>query len=346
MKSVRWGFVVLLVLAGCKGGQAEWFDGSLKEALGAAGERDTVLAVSVTAEWCPACHELQRRFWNTRHGRKASERYVLKLVDFDVVEGQRLTSRYSIISIPTTIVLDGEGHELGRIVGFENVRTFRRALGELASRTGTNLEELEKRHAARPDDLQTALELGEAMFSAGLQKQGVKVLEQVLAKDPKNEAGAYMDATRLLGRFYIRCKQDYYYGTHYFEQAVEKFPDAEEVWEFRYWIGQAIWKSGKQDEALEYFEKLADEHSDVAEAHSIRARFLQLQCDEPDAALEAVRRAMELDPEDDWNCYVQAEILRALGREDQAMESLERAIDLAPKKRAIYLDRKEEWAGE
>ncbi len=336
--------VAVVLAAGCKGGQAEWFEGSMQEALAEAEQRQTVLAVSVTAEWCPSCHELERQFWNTRHGRSASEKYVLKLFDFDSEDGQRFVSRYSIISIPTTLVMDKDAHELGRVVGFESVGAYRKRLAEIASRTsGTDIDTLEKMHAQRPDDLQVSLELGEAMLNAGLQKQGIKVLEEVLAKDPKNVAGAYMDATRILGRYFVRCKQDYHYGMQYFQQAVDRFPDTEEVWEFRYWIGQAKWKSGREDEALDYFKTLTVDHGDKAESHAIRARFLQLQCVELEDALSAVRKARELDPADDWNCYVEAEILHKLGREDEAMQSLDKAIELSKEKKAIYIDRKEAW---
>jgi thioredoxin-like negative regulator of GroEL len=337
--------VLVSAVAGCRQGKAEWFDGSMKAAQQEAGKRQTVLVVSITAEWCPACHELERRFWNTRHGLRAGERYVLKLVDFDGIEGQKMVARYNVISIPTTIVLDSKGHELGRIVGFEKPRPFKDLLAHLSESTGDRgLQELETRHVKRPDDLQVALELGEALLTAGMQSQGMDVLEGVLEKDPKNKAGAFMDATRLLGRYFVRCRQDHFKGRDYFQAAVDRFPDAEEVWEFRYWIGQAIWKSGSEDEALEYFAKLAEDHGDVADAHAIRARFLQLTCTDYEAALEAIGRAMEIEPDDDWSCFVKAEVLRKLGRKDEAMASLERAIELAPEKKAIYLDRQEQWS--
>jgi tetratricopeptide (TPR) repeat protein len=339
--------VAVVMVAGCRGGQAEWFEGDMQEALDEAKERQTVLALNVTAEWCPSCHELERRFWNTRHGRVAGEKYVLKQFDADSEDGQRFLSRFSVISIPTTLVMDTDGHELGRIVGFESVGAYRKRLAEIAQRTSsTDVETLEKMLSQRPDDLQLALELGEAMLNAGLQQQGIDVLERVLKKDPKNKAGAYIDATRILGRYFVRCKQDYYYGTEYFQKAVDRFPDVEEVWEFRYWIGQAKWKAGDEDEALEYFKTLTADHGDRAEAHAIRARFLQMQCVELEDALDSAKKARELDPADDWNCYVEAEILKKLGREDEARQSLEMAIELSKEKKAIYLDRKEAWCTE
>jgi thioredoxin-like negative regulator of GroEL len=335
----------LVALAGCKG-RARWFDGPMDLALGEAAKRETVLVVSVTARWCPSCHELERRYWNTYGGLRAGERYVLKLVDLDGDEGQRLTGRYSIISIPTTLVLDPEGHEKGRIVGFAGPREFRKELDSIAVRQETGLPELERRYAERPRDLQVALELGEAYLEAGLQKQGIEILEKVMRRDRENRSGAYMDATRLLGRYYVRCKKDHYYGMSYFKRAVEKFPDAKEAWEFRYWIGQSMWEMGQKDEALEYFAGLARDYADDPEAHATRARFLQLQCVDLDAALESIRKAMKLDPTDDWSCYVEAEVLHQMGRRDEALESLERAIEIAPEKKAIYLDRKEEWTSQ
>ena len=342
----RYGAACALVLAAACGGRAEWFDGSMKDALAEAQARGTVLVVSVSAAWCPSCHELERLFWNTRHGRKAGERYVLKLVDFDGDEGQRLVMRHSIISIPTTLVLDPKGHEVGRVVGFEGVRDFSRRLADTAGGRAPTVADLERRHEADPGDLDTAVALGEAQLQAGLQSQGVDVLEAVIEKDRDNKAGAYMDATRVLGRYFVRCKKDYYYGTAYFQKAVDAFPDAPESWEFRSWIGQALWESGKTDEARAYFEKLAADHASKAAAHSIRARFLERQCVDLETALSEIRKAIEIDPSDDWSCYVEAEVLHKLGRKQEALESLDRAIDLAAEDQCLYLDRKEEWSVE
>lgn len=327
---------------GCKG-KARWFEGSFEEALEKAGDEGRLVVVAVEADWCPACHELERGFWNTRRGQRASERHVAVRVDYDDATARRLVARYNVLHLPTTLVLDGEGRERGRVVGFEDARTFARRLEEAAGSGRRELEALERRHAERPDDLQVMLELGEAYLEAGLQKRGVQILEEVRDRDPDNEAGAYMDATHHLGRYYVRCGVDYYAGEQVFREAVERFPEAEQSWGLRYWIAQALWDAGNEPGARDYLERVVEEHPDHAGAHAAHARFLQVRGVDLDVALEEIRAAQELEPGDDWHRFVEAEILEARGEREAARQALEEAMELAEEIPAIYLDRESEW---
>jgi tetratricopeptide (TPR) repeat protein len=298
------------VLAGCKG-KAEWFGGTLDEAKDRARELDTVIVLDVTAKWCPACHELERNFWNSRRGLKTSQKYVVMQVDYDTESGQELVKRYNVLHLPTNLVIKPEGMELGRIVGFEDAGAFADELEKITSRIEPNLETLEKRHAKSPDDLQTMLELGEAYLEAGLQRKGISMLNKVRDKDADNSAGVYLDATRVLGRYFVRCGVDFYQGEQVFRQAVEKFPESEECWGFRYWIAVSMWDGGIEDEAKAYLQELITTYPDDARAHETRARFYQVEGLELDTALADIRKARKLDPENDWYPYVEAEILHA-----------------------------------
>ncbi len=339
--------VALLAVAGAWGckGKARWFEGTVGEACARAKEKGTLAVVDVTAGWCPACNELEREFWNTRRGQDASERFVAVRVDFDTEVGKSIVTRHNVIHLPTTLVLDTDGHELGRIVGFEGAREYRDRLDELSKRPAPELEVLEERLAKRPDDLATMLALGEAYLQAGLQKKGVTMLNRVRDRDPDNAAGVYMDATRVLGRYFVRCGVDYYQGEKLFEEAVRKFPDAEESWELRSWIAQARWDAGVEADAKQYLADLVEEHPDAAEAHETRARFLQLHGQDLDVALEEIRKAEKLAPGDHWNYFVEAEILEAQGKRTEALAALEKAIDKADHEVAIFENRLEEWGG-
>lgn len=337
--------LVLCVLcsAGCKG-QVEWYTGTLEDAKLEAEKRHAVILLNVSADWCPSCNELENHFWNTRRGQKAGQRYVAMKMDYEKDSGRRVVKRYNVLHLPTTLVLDKDGTELGRVVGFEDAGAYAKRLEEIAGRPEPRLDVLEKRHAQRPDDLQTMLELGEAYLEAGLQKKGVTTLNRVLDRDPDNEAGVYLDATRILGRYFVRCGVDYYQGEQLFRKAVERFPDADEAWGFRHWIAQAMWDAGNRDGALEYLQELVDQHPDEARSHATRARFLQRQDQDLDTALSEIHTAQKLAPDDHWNHYVEAEILYAQDNIDAAIAALNKAISMADDVPAIYENRLSQWS--
>ena len=68
--------------------------------------------------WCGPCKALSKAFKDAK----------IEHQDIDVDENEELVDKYHIKSIPTVIVLDNEGEELGRFVG---PRTKEQLLEEL-----------------------------------------------------------------------------------------------------------------------------------------------------------------------------------------------------------------------
>lgn len=62
------------------------------------------------SEWCGPCKTLSKAFENTK----------IEHQDIDVDENEELVDKYHIKSIPTVIVLNNEGEELGRFIGSRN----------------------------------------------------------------------------------------------------------------------------------------------------------------------------------------------------------------------------------
>ena len=60
--------------------------------------------------WCNPCKALSKAFEDAK----------IEHQDIDVDENEELADKYHVKSIPTVIVLNNEGEELGRFTGFRN----------------------------------------------------------------------------------------------------------------------------------------------------------------------------------------------------------------------------------
>jgi thioredoxin:protein disulfide reductase len=70
------------------------------------------------AEWCIACKKLEKRAFADPRVRAESQRFVairIDATDDDVVDTQPLQKKYKVVGLPTVIMFDPTGKEMGRI---------------------------------------------------------------------------------------------------------------------------------------------------------------------------------------------------------------------------------------
>lgn len=77
--------------------------------------------IDFTAEWCAACHELDRDTWSDPEVAGELARYVTLRVDLTrkTPETDAIRSRWKVAGLPTVIVLSGKGDEVERFFGFK-----------------------------------------------------------------------------------------------------------------------------------------------------------------------------------------------------------------------------------
>jgi len=73
------------------------------------------------AEWCSGCHELDEKTWPDGNVVKELDRYVRVKLDLTMIDErtQAIQQKYQIIGMPTVIIFDPAGTELGRFVGYK-----------------------------------------------------------------------------------------------------------------------------------------------------------------------------------------------------------------------------------
>jgi thiol:disulfide interchange protein len=123
-----------LCLAGCGSGQEEtasdasstqaaeqdeltWIIDDFDRASELAEEQDKPLLIDLYADWCGPCHTLGEDYFLREEMRPVLSNYVLLRMDIDLPEGGEMANMYGVRAIPTVIVAQADGAEIGRIVG-------------------------------------------------------------------------------------------------------------------------------------------------------------------------------------------------------------------------------------
>lgn len=89
--------------------------------------------VKLSATWCGPCKKFKPVFESVGKDYEGVE-----FVEYDIendAEGVENAEKYGVRSVPTTIVLDAEGNELGKLLGFMNEASFKDALNKLDNTT-------------------------------------------------------------------------------------------------------------------------------------------------------------------------------------------------------------------
>lgn len=84
------------------------------------------LLIDFRADWCAACHELDKTFHDAAVERQLG-RFALLTVDAtndDDPTVKRLIERYHVVGLPTVLVFDSKGREVHRVQDFVSVKDF------------------------------------------------------------------------------------------------------------------------------------------------------------------------------------------------------------------------------
>ena len=330
--------VALLSTAGCPAPPAEPSsvgpEVGLDTLLAVARSEDLPALVRVEAGWCPACHQLAREVFEQAADRLPADRFVAGSIDFDSDEGQAVAVRYRVLGLPTTLLLDPDGNELGRIEGYETADRYRADLRRILDGEDLSAGLLERLGAA-PDDPALLVEVGHLRLARGAEEDGLRLLERARALDPENTAGAWADATRTLGRWFDRVRRDPERALAYYREGAERTAGTDAAWGFRWGVALSLRALGRSDEALAWLDALIDTHPQLAEPAALKAEYLWRTGGDAAAGLALARAATQLAPDDDWNHYLVAALAERLGDVDAAVAAIRRALELAPDK-AIY----------
>jgi thiol:disulfide interchange protein len=114
-----------LVAAGCSPEPpAELFQKlNYDEALAKAKAENKAVMIDFYADWCGPCHKLEAETFSDAKVRQfLGARTIAIRVNID--DHPPLAQRHNVTSIPCVVFLNGEGREVGRMVGFQPAQPF------------------------------------------------------------------------------------------------------------------------------------------------------------------------------------------------------------------------------
>jgi thiol-disulfide isomerase/thioredoxin len=114
----------LLLSAGAFAIAAETADDPVPRALSEARERRAPVLVDFTAPWCYSCYYMAKNVLTGPEWEQAGREAVVVELDADSPIGTRYKEQWRVKAMPTYLLLDAEGRELGRILGEQTRADF------------------------------------------------------------------------------------------------------------------------------------------------------------------------------------------------------------------------------
>ena len=299
------------------------------------GATSDVVVTFVHAEWCSPCHQVDREILASVDGQALWKKLDGRRVDFDTPEGQAFTHAHRILSLPTILVAKDDGTELGRIEGFLPPAEYLEKLSALARGDSVVTASVEK-----DDSVADVLGKARKALMAGDETQGIALCRKVQTMDAENREGGYVDAARLLGRYWIRAMGQPAKGALELERALEVHPGHKGEAGTVFWLAKAYHEQGQHEKAITAFARYVQGNAS-ARSYLVRAHFFYLHKKEPQQVRAGLEAAIELDENLSYAYFLLAELARDKGEIEKAKEWIDKAMEKEPNK-AIFVDLKNE----
>lgn len=160
-----------LLLAAVPASASEGWLTDLDAAKKAAASSGRPILVDFQAVWCYSCYFMEQKVLSREGFAAASEGLVKLRLDVDTEEGLALKKKLRVGFLPSYLLLDAAGKELGRIIGEQNEAEF---LAQLARLRGPAAADPAARLAAALDanDLETAVRVSREAMTAKVPPTG------------------------------------------------------------------------------------------------------------------------------------------------------------------------------
>ncbi len=317
----------------------EWFTGSFAAARAAAQEQGRLLLLDFGADWCTACHELDKRvLTRPAVGAYLSKQFIVVHVDADKREGPELVRRYRVSSFPTLLVLTPGGLELGRateVMRHDTPEADAEALLEELSRIAapeTARAHREQLFGPEPATLHLRRLRAEALALLGERAAAEREYARVLDGDADGRDGlapeVLFDRAELI---FERLAQDPARALAELDTLEKRFPESRAARRARDVRARLLHALGRVDEALALYAAPVD--GALPDRHAVANAWFCLDHDVARAsALTRVRAARErVKPAargELWSAEVA--LAEALGRDEEALAGLRALSELEP----------------
>lgn len=297
----------------------------------AAAERKPLL-VSVSAQWCSACKELEMKSLSRGAVRAfLRERFVAIQVDGERGEGPDLVKRYHVVGYPTVLVLDAQGREIDRVFDALPEPLFVKTLASYLDGTGT-VAELERRLAAQPKDLALRFEVGSRYAVRGSKARAVTHLVDVVMADFDGRLGLAPKALILLGKYlFLRGQNDAALARRLLEKLRTHYAASPEAKEAGMALAIAYARLGEEVKAMSLLQQRIEREPTRGGGYNALAWFYFREKKDTGRAVATARAGLHRAPRSHGLWDSLAEFLFSSGDVTGALDAARRALGLAPK---------------
>lgn len=145
--------------------RADGWQPPLDEALKDAAQRHAPIVIEFHAPWCYSCYYMAHNVLNGAEWDKVKHEAVVVDLDADAPEGSYWENRLTVKALPSYVVLNENGDELGRILAEQTRAEFYRQLDLILARTNTLDAVREKVKDGSPASIKAAHETLKAYYA-------------------------------------------------------------------------------------------------------------------------------------------------------------------------------------
>lgn len=294
-------------------------------AMSQAREGNKLVFVDFSTSWCVWCRRLEQDVFSTAEFRQGTADWVKLSLDAEKEgAGVDWAKRFHVSGYPTTVLLNPDGSEIDRMSGYAPMPTFLQVFRDYAEGKGT-LAALQAERVHHPEDLELAWRVLEKL--EGRKAEGWRTEAQTLVgRDAGNKAGFAARAAGMLALADHREQK----SPAPLEEFVSRYGSSEPGLEARSILVSHYRRAEDLEGAKRHLGAVLAEHGENAQAlNSYAWTCTELEWN-LESALEAARKADRLAPGDVQVIDTVAEVLFKLGRNEEAIREIDRALVIDP----------------
>src|SRR5262252_2580754 len=116
---MRNAIALLLAASVAHAAGVQWSEGTLEQVVARARAEKKWVLVDVAASWCGPCHEMDEKVYARDDVAAAlAPAWIPLKRDGEVGDGVAIAVKYHVVGYPTLLLLDGDGAEVDRVMGF------------------------------------------------------------------------------------------------------------------------------------------------------------------------------------------------------------------------------------
>ena len=287
------------------------------------------MLVDVYAVWCGPCKKLDKAvFSDAEAGAYLNDNFVCLKVDGEKGEGPEMMEKFGIRGYPTVLVLDAQGNEIDRVVGFGGDKDgFIQTVKDYAAGKNT-LNLLIERAQKNPGDVELNVKIARKLQMRSDTQQALEFYKKVLAADPENQKGFTEEAEFQIAVAMLQLNND----DRKIKAFIESEPNDQYFIEAYSRMIKFYERNENLEKALTIYQELVDKFPDNATLLNNFAWYIydKKAEDHFDQAIAIAQKAVGLEPQADYIWDTLARLQFAKGNIDDAVESMQKAADLNP----------------